>query len=64
MSGLIRVIRNEPNLITGVFTAAFNALALFSVIDWTDDQMAAMNILLGAVMVLVRQIVTPTSPRP
>lgn len=59
--GIIDVIRREPALITGVATAAFNVLILFDIVNWSEPQIAGVNILAGAVMALVRQIVTPVA---
>lgn len=60
MNAIIRLIRNEPNVITGLVTAVYGVLQVFDVISWDDMQEGAVIVLLGATMILVRQLVTPT----
>ena len=61
MKAVVRLIRREPNVITGVVTAAYGVLQVFDIIDWSDTQTGAVTVLLGAVMLMVRQLVTPVA---
>jgi len=60
MSSVVRLIRREPNVITGVVTSVYGVLQVFDIIEWSDVQTGAVTVLLGAVMLMVRQLVTPT----
>jgi len=59
MSLLARLVR-EPALIVGVITAVFGLLAVFGV-DLTKQQIGAVVTLAGAVMALLRFVLTPSS---
>ena len=61
MNSIARLIRREPNVITGVVTAVYGVLQVFDIVNWTDAQTGAVTVLLGALMLAVRQLVTPTA---
>lgn len=54
---IARLVR-EPVLVIGVVTALFGVLAVFGV-ELTERQIGAIVVFLGAVMSLVRFLVTP-----
>jgi Mn2+/Fe2+ NRAMP family transporter len=59
MNALKRLVR-EPNLILGLVTAGLSLLVLFGV-DITEEQMAGIGVFLGALVFLVRFMVTPSA---
>lgn len=59
MNALKKLVR-EPNLILGLVTAGLSLLVLFGV-DLSTEQMAGIGIFLGALIALVRFVVTPSS---
>lgn len=56
---LVKIVR-EPALVTGVVTAALGLAVLFG-IDITKEQVGGIVVFLGAVMALVRFLVTPAA---
>lgn len=56
----LKKLMREPNLVLGVVTAALSLLVLFGV-DITTDQMAGIGVFLGALVALVRFVVTPSA---
>jgi hypothetical protein len=60
VSGLRRAVVREPALITGVVTAAIGLAVLFG-LDLSRDQIAGIAVFLGAVMALLRFVLTPSS---
>lgn len=59
VSTVLRRIGREPNAVLGVVTAAINLAVLFG-LTLDVEQIAGVNVLLGAVVFLVRWITTPT----
>lgn len=57
---LAQRITREPALVLGVVTAGLGLLVLFGV-EITKDQLAGITLFLGALMALVRFLVTPAS---
>lgn len=60
MNDVLKRLSREPNLILGVVTAGLSLLVLFGV-DLSTEQMAGIGLFLGAVIALVRFIVTPAA---
>ena len=61
MKAIIRVLRREPARITAVALASVGLLTLFGVVSWTDAQIGGVLLAFGAVLELVRSLVTPTT---
>lgn len=59
MNALKKLVR-EPNLVLGLVTAGLSLLVLFGV-DISTDQLAGIGIFVGALMALVRFLVTPAA---
>lgn len=59
MNALNKLVR-EPNLILGLVTAGLSLLVLFGA-DLSTEQMAGIGVFLGAVVTLVRFMVTPSA---
>lgn len=59
MSPLQRIVR-EPNALVGAVTALLGVLVLFG-IDLSKEQVGGIVLALGAVVVLLRQLVVPAS---
>lgn len=60
MSYLQKVLR-VPNLVIGAVTALFNMLNILGVYNLSADQLASVNLFLGAVFALVTAVVTPSN---
>lgn len=56
----LRRITREPALILGVLVAAFGVLVAFG-IDLSREQIGAVGVFAGAVMALLRFMLTPSS---
>lgn len=59
MNAITRLIRREPAALTGAISAVIGVLLVFGVITWTDQQLGVVMVATGALMVLVRNLVTP-----
>jgi|tagenome__1003787_1003787.scaffolds.fasta_scaffold18605717_2 hypothetical protein len=54
------IFRREPVLIQTLVLAVLNVLVVFNVVSFTDEQLAAINGLIAAILgAITRQIVTP-----
>lgn len=60
-TAIIRVLRKEPAAITGVISAVIGVGLAFGALDWSGDQAGLVMVAVGALMVLVRQLVTPVA---
>lgn len=60
LDGLRRVVTREPALLVGLVSAAIG-LALVFGLPLTDEQVGAIMLFLGAVIALLRFILTPTA---
>ena len=59
MNTLKKLVR-EPNLVLGLVTAGLSLLVLFGA-TLTTEQMAGVGVFIGALMALVRFLVTPSA---
>ncbi len=57
---ILRVIRKEPVVITGAVATIIGVLMSFEIINWSEGQTESVMVSFGVVMMLVRQLVTPT----
>lgn len=48
--------------LTAVVTAVANAAVLFSIVDWSPDQIASINLVVVAVGALVHTLLNPAVP--
>lgn len=60
MRGAVTRVAREPNAVLGLVTAGVNLAVIFGW-DLTALQIAAVNTVFGALMVLVRQLVVPAA---
>jgi hypothetical protein len=48
--------------VTAAVTAVANLLVLFSIVDWTPDQIAGINVAVVAVGTLIHALLNPAVP--
>lgn len=56
---LLQRIAREPNAIVGVIVSAYGTLVAFGVLELTATQVGAVTALGGALVILLRWLVTP-----